>query len=159
MAKTLEELEADLKAITDQVGGILDKVEQKGFVPAFRCGHSGLWYPSDYVKQWGRFYGFGLGPTPVSECLDSEYDVSPPAVTPDIRSIDQLMHPVRFSMAQMDFDLVAPATLESLKPILAIDDPYMERRANILRQKQLANPRGRIRNLHAAWLEAGKGAR
>lgn len=155
-AARLETLEENLRAITDQVGKIIDQVQQKGFVPAFRCGHSGLWYPGDYVKNWGRKYGIGLGPTPVSEVLDSLYEIAPPAITPDIRRIEQIMHPVQVSMAQVDFDLVEPAVFEQEKAILEEDDPDMDARCVIVRKKQMANPQGRLHLVQAAWAQTGR---
>lgn len=151
MAMSIEELETQLRTVTDQVGRLMDQANQKGYVPAFRCGHSGLYYPGDYLKEWGRRYGIGLGPTPVSECLDSEYEVDPPAITPAIRRIEQIMHPLRVSMAQMDFHMVAPETLAGAAAVLADADPYMERRVEIVRARQLQNPAGRLHVMQAAW--------
>lgn len=158
MAITLEEAEAQIRSVTDKVGRLMDLVQQKGFVPAFRCGHSGLWYPGDYVKEWGRRYGIGLGPSPVSEVLDSVYDVAPPAITPEIRRIEQIMHPLQVSMAQVDFDMVPAGTFEAPGPvaILAADDPDMDARARICRKKQLANPNGRLHIMQAAWSRQGR---
>jgi len=101
-----------------------------------------LFYPGDYAKNYGRKYGIGLGPDPVSECLDSEYDTAPPAITPEIRRIEQIMFPVRNSKAQLDLMLVSPEEYAANRAILAIDDPRMEARATLVRAKQLKNPAG-----------------
>jgi hypothetical protein len=159
-AARLDATEANLRSVTDQVGRLMDLVLQKGYVPAFRCGHSGLWLPGDYVKEWGRLYGIGLGPTPVSEVLDSLYDIAPPAITPDLRRIEQVMHPVQVSMAQVDFDMVPAAALKDGKAvaILAADDADMEKRCAIVYQRQLVNPNSRVPLMRSAWLQAGRRA-
>lgn len=153
-ARRLVDLEQSLKAVTDQVGKLMDRVLQKGFKPLFRCGHSGLFLPADYLKEWGRKYGIGLGVDPVSEVLDSDYDTAPPAIDPRIRSLDQIMHPLVTSRAQVDFVMVAPDE-EAQLAVIAEDDPYYERRAAIVRPKQLKNPRGRLRTMAAAWAVEG----
>lgn len=151
----LDEIEAALKATTDATGGLMDTVQQKGFVPAFVCNHSGLYLPGDYVKEWGRAYGIGLGPDPVSEVLDSDYDTAPPAITPDIRRIEQIMHPVGPSMSQVDRVMVHPSVFKSTAAIMARDDREMQKRAGIVRERQLINKRGRLRTMQAAWLSTG----
>lgn len=147
----LEELEGNLRSVTDQVGKLMDIVLKKGFVPAFQCAHSGLYLPGDYIKQWGRTYGIGLGHSPVSEVLDSDYDTAPPEITPIIKRIEQIMHPVGPSFAQVDFVLVDPATFQGSAAILECNDCEMEKRAAIVRARQLVNPRGRLRTMQAAW--------
>jgi len=153
--KELDDLESALLATTDKTGGLMDIVLQKGFVPAFTCNHSGLLLPGDYVKQWGRDYGIGLGPDPVSEVLDSDYDTAPPAITPLIRRIEQIMHPVGPCFAQVDRVMVHPDAFEKQKAIIAGNDPEMEERARIVRGNQLKNPRGRLRTMQAAWEAKG----
>lgn len=155
---TLEEMEINLKAVTDQVGRLLDQVQQKGFVPVFRCSHSGLYFPADYVKEWGRLYGIGLGPEPRSEVLDSDYGIAPPAITPEIRRIEQIMHPVRVCCAQVDLVLVAPAEAEAQSAILDRDDEQLEERAVIILAKQRKNPASKLPNMYVAW-ERAKGVR
>lgn len=147
----IAQLEADLRAITDRVGGLMDQALQKDLQPVFRCSHSGLLLPSDYVREWGRKYGIGLGHSPVSEVLDSDYETDPPEVTNRLRSISQIMHPIGPCMAQMDFILVPRPTWDDGQAILDIDDPRMEDRAVIVREKQLINPRSRIRVVQTAY--------
>lgn len=149
--EALDELESSLKKVTDRTGGIIDQMNKKGFVPAFRCGHSRLYLPGDYLNGWGTLYGIGLGPDPVSEVLDSDYEAAPPDITPDIRRIEQIMHPLRSSMAQVDFLLVDPAEFKDQAAILDYEDEGMEERARIVRAKQLINPRGRLRVMQAKW--------
>lgn len=138
----LDELEGNLKAMTDKVGGYIDRLLGKGFVPAFRCAHSGLLYPGDYLKKFGQDYGIGLGNSPVSECWDSIYELEPNFN--NIRGLDQVMHPVRSSCAQVDYIEVHPATLEDKLLIAAKDDPHGEERSRIVRANQLKNPQGRL---------------
>lgn len=152
---TPEEMEVQLKAVTDSLQ-IIDKVIKAAglgvdMVPVFQCSHSGLYYPLWVVKEWGVRFGVGLGPDPCSECLDSEYEIAPPDITPQIRDILQIMHPVRVTKAQLDLDLVEASVYKSKQAILAIDDPWMEKRAMIVRGKQLLNARGRLRTMQAAW--------
>lgn len=152
--KTLEEIEMDLKAVTDNVGRMMDQIAQKGFVPVFQCGHSGLYFPGDYVKGWGRLYGIGLGIHPVSEVLDTDYETAPPIITPDVRSIEQILHPVGNTLAQVDLMLVHPSQVQGNEAVLAQRDPMMDRRMSIVRQKQLKNPASRVPTMYAAWKQA-----
>lgn len=152
----LDDIEAALKATTDKVGGLMDMVLQKDYVPAFVCNHSGLLLPGDYVKEWGRLYGIGYGPDPVSEVLDSDYDTDPPAITPAIRRIEQIMHPVGVCFAQVDRTMVHPSVFMTSKAIMEHEDMEMEARASIVREKQLKNIRGRLRTMQAAWNSTGR---
>lgn len=147
----LAALEANLRTVTDQVGRLIDQVQQKGYVPVFRCGHSGLYLPGDYVHQWGRKYGIGLGYDPVSEVLDTDYETAPPDITPAIRRIEQIMHPVGPCRAQVDMILVPPDVANNLSAVLEIEDPTMEERAAIVLQKQRKNPRSRLPVLTSKW--------
>jgi len=120
--------------------------------PAYRCTHSGLLLPGDYVKEWGRKYGIGQGPSPVSEVLDTDYDTPPPALTNDVQRIEQIMHPVGPSFAQVDFTMVLPSAVTGKElAILASADKGMHERAKILLTRQLANRRSKLRALHAAF--------
>lgn len=150
------ELEAQLRTVTDRVDGLLDLVNQKGFVPAFVCNHSGLFLPGDYVKEWGRKYGIGLGPSPVSEVLDSDYETDAPDITPQIRSIEQIMHPVGPCFAQVDLLMISPAQFKAQKAIIDAEDRGMYERAKIVRARQLVNPRGRLRAMQAKWESLGR---
>ena len=148
----IAELESQLKSVTDNVGKLMDMVLQKGYKPAFICSHSGLLLPGDYVKGWGRDYGIGLGPDPVSEVFDSDYDTPPPKMDNTIDSLDQIMHPVGPSFAQVDFLMVDPSRLVSANlAILDKDDKRMKRRCEIVLARQLVNPKSKIRALRAAF--------
>lgn len=140
---------ANIASVTDRLDAMdeIMRAEGKGvdMIPAFRCGHSGLFYPGDYIREWGRLYGIGLGPQPVSEALDSDYETAPPAITPNIRSENQIMHPLRHCLAQMDWVLLTAEAFQEGAAVLAIADRTMTVRAPILRQKQMDNPRSRLR--------------
>lgn len=103
-------------------------------VPAFRCAGCGIYYPSDYVKEWGRKYGIGLGPEPISESLDTDYLGS-------IAGTDQetAMHPVGVRRCQVDFVMVEETEYESKKAIIALEDKTMNKRVAIMRNKQIEN--------------------
>lgn len=98
----------------------------------FRCSRTGMLYPDDYVEQWGRKYGICLGPVPVSEALVNEYH------SPLIRNESdpaQTMYPVATCRAQIDLvEIVDPNS--SLIAVLAIDDPHMDVRSELMRIRQ-----------------------
>lgn len=146
----LDELEANLKTVTDRTGGIIDQMSGKGLVPAFRCGHSRLLYEADYLKEWGKLYGVGLGPDPVSEALDSDYDTPPPVMGNTVRRITQIMHGLCSTRAQMDFVMVTPGEWEARTTVLASEDPDYDRRCRIILPKQLAKSAG-LKALYAEW--------
>lgn len=155
-----QQLLANVKSLTDKMG-LVDKVFAAArigvdMVLAFQCGHSGLYLPADYVKMWGRDYGIGLGPHPVSEVLDSDYYTPPPAITPDIESWDQIMHPVGNSMAQVDYMLVERSAMEANLAILVKDDPKMKKRVAVVRENQMMNPKSKLPILAVAWRQAGR---
>lgn len=157
-----ETLLANVKSITDRLT-IVDEILKanrmgRNMVMAFQCGESGLLYPADYVRNWGKLYGIGLGPHPVSESLQSEYDVAPPAITPETRELTQIMHPMRSSCVQMDLDLVDADSFSERAAVLAIEDGHYKKRAPILYAKQCANPRGRLGAIRAAWSTLGRSA-
>jgi len=99
----------------------------------FRCARTGLLYPPDYVENWGRKYGIGLGKEPISEALTNQYDM-PVAHARDTKNT---MHPVGVCRSQVDFIEVSEEEFEQRKAILAIDDPDMQQRGQIMRNKQL----------------------
>lgn len=155
------ELVANVKAITDR----LDKVDAVfkaaklgvDMILVFQCNESGLYYPADYVRNWGMPWGDGLGPDVCSESLQSEYDVPPPEISRDIVSLDQIMHPVKVSKAQVDAHLVERSIAEANMAVFEHEDFRMRLRAPILRTKQMNNPKGRLGKLRglstveAAW--------
>lgn len=153
---TNEELEAALKAVTDKLT-ILDQVIKSAklgapVVAAFKCNHSGLYFPPDYVKEWGKLYGIGLGIDPVSEVLNSDYDTAPPKPDESTMDINTIMHPLIVTRVQVDLMTVPQDEYEANKAIIAIDDPRMVERAKICRANQLDNPKGRLKALEANWM-------
>jgi len=148
----VNELELALAAITDQTGGLMDLILQKNFLPVFACSHSGLYFPADFVKGWGRDYGIGLGKDPVSEVWDTNYYVPLPKITAQTESLDQIMHPVDHCFAQVDFTMINPNQIGNWA-IPAKDDPLGRKRAVIVRSKQLKNPKGRLHLLEAMKAE------
>jgi len=155
-----QELLENVRSVTDHMKMVDEVFRQmrvgQNMVLAFQCGHSGLYLPADYVKNWGRGYGVGLGPHPVSEVLDTDYFTAPPRITEDIEDFDQIMHPVGNTFAQVDYMLVEETAFQQNAAILVKDDPKMRRRIEVIRPKQLANSKGRLRVLQVAWIEAGK---
>lgn len=138
----LAAIEANLQSVTDNTAK-LDKLIKGGELMYFQCLHSGKFYPPDYVKQWGRLYGIGLGRDVVSECLDTAYDVEPSLYK--IRSVSQIMHPCFVSRAPMDvaFLVSPPAPSDLLIP--AYKDRLGDKRGLLMRDNQLKNPQNRIR--------------
>jgi len=100
----------------------------------FRCARTGLLFPGDYIEQWGKKYGIGLGSEPVSEALVNMYEF------PIARHKDDPMlssHPVAVCRAQVDLiDLTEKQASAETKAILAINDVRMERRSAIMRERQ-----------------------
>lgn len=150
----------NVKSLTDRMTMVDEVFKQlrvgRKMVLAFQCGHSGLYLPGDYVKNWGRGYGIGLGPNPVSEVLDTDYFTAPPTITVETESFDAVMHPVGPSFAQVDYMLVDEDAFNANTAVLDKEDPKMRRRATIVRGKQLRNPRSKLRTLAMAWDQAGK---
>ncbi len=98
---------------------------------AYRCRHTGLYFPDDYVKEWGKKYGIGMGPRPVSECLDTHYECpKAPCHT------GEEMHPVGVCYADVDLVDVAPEEFASKRAILHRDDPNLVLRSEVLLSKQ-----------------------
>lgn len=98
---------------------------------AFRCSRTGLFFPGDYVEEWGRRYGIGLGPTPISEALVNDYHRK---VCEDG---EEPMHPVGVCHSQVDLVDVSEEEFNANRAILAIDDVKMNRRSEIMRGRQI----------------------
>jgi hypothetical protein len=157
---TPEQIEEALAAITSRLT-VLDtilKAAKAGrvMVMAFHCNHSGLYFPADYCKEWGKLYGIGLGSAVVSEVFDTDYNIPPPDIDPTIRRIEQIMHPVRIAGASVNLVTIGEEYYKTNLAICAKDDPFVERRAAIVRAKQLVNPHSTLRVLQAAWDSGAK---
>lgn len=102
---------------------------------AYECAHSGLLYPESYVKEWGRNgHGVGLGPTPVSECLDTDYNSG--LAIPD-HDASEAMHPVGVTRAALIPVNVTEEEFQKRAAILHRDDPRMHKRCEIIRERQM----------------------
>lgn len=101
----------------------------------FRCARTGLIYPADYIEEWGRKYGIGLGPIPVSEALINDYHR--PVAVPDNGDESLTMHGLSVCRSQMDYVEVTEEEIERKSPVLAINDPTYRVRGQIMRDKQL----------------------
>lgn len=110
---------------------------------AYMCTSTGLYYPEDYIEQWGRKYGIGLGPHPVSEAWESDYEI--PACSPDrnTRRLEDCGHGVRACCAPVVLVDVSQADYYANKAICHRDDPNGEARWDIVRAIQDTNPRSR----------------
>jgi hypothetical protein len=139
---TPEQLEALVLEHTsrlDMVDAIVGSNGQR--VLAFRCSHSAGYFPANYTKEWGHTTGIGLGPQPVSECLDTYYHIAPPPLKDCRGRVENIMHPVGHSMAQIDLVEIPIKVYEANKLILMDDDPDMTSRIAIVRKKQDVNPK------------------
>jgi len=123
--------------------------------PAFVCGASGLFFPGDYVENFGSKYGSGLGYVVCSETLQTNYDRDPVMPRNSIDPSD-LMHPVYVSRAPVSFIPQPTAALEGRMAIVAKSDQRMWKRREILRIKQGKNPRSRITRFRAEWARINK---
>lgn len=99
---------------------------------AFRCSRTGLYFPADYVEQWGKKYGDGLGPVPVSEALTNEYGQG----IPEGSRQGEAMHPLAVCKAQVDLVQITEAEYEANKAILDKEDQSLTKRATLMREKQ-----------------------
>lgn len=99
----------------------------------FRCSRTGMLFPADYIEQWGKKYGIGLGSTPISEALVNCYE------SPLIRNEEHpelTMYPIATCRAQVDLCEMDETAAAARLAILAIDDPHMEARSIIMRNRQ-----------------------
>jgi len=147
---------ANVKYLTDHMK-MVDQVFAAArmgvdMVLVFECSESGLFYPADYGRNWGRPWGDGLGPDVCSESLQSSYDIAPPEPDRNTRSLEQIMHPLRSSKAQMDAHLVEASLAAAGKAVYAHEDETMTLRGPMLRAKQLENPASKISRLQGKSL-------
>lgn len=110
---------------------------------AYQCASTGLYYPEDYFEQWGRKYGHGLGPNPVSEAWESMYEQAPSPAPRDLQSADQIGHGIRVCCAPMFPVEISAEEYKSGKAILQAEDPTGRARWNIVRAIQDKNPRSK----------------
>jgi hypothetical protein len=111
-------------------------MNKAGTIRVARCDRCGLCFPVDYYEQWGRKYGIGLGPVPKCEGLASNYAQKP---LPDgfiPRSVEDVMHPLHTCGGSVTLTDVSEQEALDNVPILAIDDPGMRKRAQVMREHQ-----------------------
>ena len=111
---------------------------------AYQCSSTGLYYPADYVEEWGRQYGIGLGPNPCSEAWESMYETPVAMPTRDTRSLHDCGHPVRNCMAPVFPVEVTAEEYQANKAICQHEDPRGIARWEIVRALQVKNKKGRI---------------
>jgi len=147
------EIAQTLDAVGGSFGAMMDQY-RKGLVAVFRCAHSGLFLPLDYLKAWGEKYGIGLGPNPVSEVLDTDYH-TPLDIRPDVK-IENIFHGVQVSKAQVDLVIVHPSEVEGFSALLAKDDPNYTDRMKIIIRKQWKNTKGQLHRYRPDLAESMK---
>jgi hypothetical protein len=101
----------------------------------FRCSRTGVLFPPDYVEQWGRKYGIGLGSTPISEALVNCYESG---IGANPRDPMLSMFPVAVCRAQVDLVDIEDVTAETMA-VIALEDQDMVRRSEIMRGRQRDN--------------------
>lgn len=103
----------------------------------FRCSRTGVLFPPDYVENWGKKYGIGLGATPISEALINCYESG---IGSNPRDPLMSMFPVAVCRAQVDLvDLTDEQVKGETIAVIALDDPDMNERAELMRTRQRAN--------------------
>lgn len=121
-----------------------------GMVRAFECAHSGLLFPADYYSAWGTKYGAGLGPVPVSEVLDTDYETAPPDPIKQGCTADKVMHSTRCTSAPVHMVYVTPEDFKARAAIVGSEDPGEKKRGEIILANQMKNPKSKVRAYRAA---------
>jgi hypothetical protein len=100
---------------------------------AYRCSRTRLYFPEDYIENWGTKYGIGLGPVPVSEAVVNDY--SGKFVIND-RDAALSMHAVGCCRAQVDLVQIEEEEFFLNQAITDQEDPGFIKRGEIMRDKQ-----------------------
>lgn len=98
-------------------------------IKVYRCGHSGLYFPGDYAEKWGMFYGRGLGPTPVSECLNTQggdFDPQRVSMNKHLAPTSEWMLPVGETYAPVEMLMVPEEELESAQEQFSIKQIFRQ---------------------------------
>lgn len=95
------------------------------------CARTNIVFPPDYVEEWGRKYGHGFGPVPISEGLVNDYWL------PVVGSGDNAMHPLSVCRSQVDRIKMSEEEFAETAAILQIDDQKMINRAELMKLKQI----------------------
>lgn len=126
-----------------------EKKVSKGKIKAFRCARTGVMFPADFVENWGRKYGLGLGPVPVSEALVNHYH------EPIVSGNNEAMHPVGVCRAQVDLIEVDEEEFNRNAAILQTDDESYALRGRLMRDKQLQKSH-QLRSMFPEHVEKAK---
>lgn len=110
---------------------------------AYKCASTGLLFPADYIEQWGRKYGIGLGPVPCSEAWESNYEMPVSSAPRDIQNGNQIGHSIRVCGLPVFPVEVTEQEFQAGKAILNSEDPNGRKRWDIIRAIQDSNPRSR----------------
>lgn len=100
---------------------------------AFKCLRTGLLYPADYYEEWGRKYGVGLGPVPVSEAFVNMYTQKTCGVG------EKEMFPFGRCFAQVQLVTVTDAEYNEKKAITDLEDPSYSARNAVMQARQVAH--------------------
>lgn len=145
-----EALLLNVKSLTDHMT-MVDQVFAalhlgRNLVVAFQCNHSGLYWPGDYLREWGRKYGIGLGGTPVSECLNSDYSATLPEFGQawGVTSPEQIAYPVGNTFASLDHCLVDVDAVGGKWLLPALGDETMKKRMAIIIPNQMKNAQSNL---------------
>lgn len=95
------------------------------------CARTNIVFPPDYVEEWGRKYGHGFGPVPVSEGLVNDYWL------PVVGDGESAMHPLSVCRAQVDRIKMSEDEFAETAAILQIDDQKMITRSELMKLKQI----------------------
>jgi len=117
----------------------------------YRCQKTGLYFPEDYLDEWGRKYGIGLGRDPVSECLEVQWE-NKIAIPRNLQSIKQIMFPLGQNMATVEAVSVEYKEAVNNMAICMKMDPFLVRRADKLYEYQYRHRNGRLKGYLAAAL-------
>jgi len=95
------------------------------------CARTNVVFPPDYIEEWGRKYGHGFGPVPLSEGLVNDYWL------PVVGSGDNAMHPLSVCRSQVDRIKMSEEEYAETAAILQIDDQKMITRSALMKLKQI----------------------
>lgn len=152
LEQKVEEILSSLRTVTDRIDMLDPLIEGKQNM-YFVCLHSGMYFPADYIKMWGKKYGIGLGGEARSECLDTEYNVRP--ALEGIKTIEDIMHPCKVSGAPLDVVFTSKPVPKSRLLITSYHDRRGELRGPLMRKKQLRNPLNQIAALTTVAMKEG----
>jgi hypothetical protein len=93
-------------------------------------------YPADYVEQWGRKYGIGLGSVPVSEALVNAYEQGIGRHPTDSTKTGFPVATCRAQVDLVEYPEDKPPDA-SLIAVVALNDPTMEKRYPMMVKRQL----------------------